>query len=1267
MESKVSEKDMREVYFQAFGKEYDSADRKQAPLPLDIAYLVALNKLKREGKYEGGGEITDDTYYQSVNDFVFFCMNYPANFLFAFGSLKNHLANKFKTYYNSYGSFGVMIKFYTELDSKNRRILTDFAYENYDGTYINSDISEVEYFNSVNHFIFFCFNFPNNFMEAFPSNLRVHLSEKWSYAYNKKGSVGAMIYFWSELSDDNRKRLANWSKENYTGTRLYEAGGLLGEVAGMLPSPLPMSTIQPMAKGGMLENAQTSFSIHNDYYGNLELGFYNIEFKNEKGTSISNKSFYKLDDAFETLFEYLKSENGQYIIKKEPKSNFYIEERSYDGKSTDSDGYPDTKYKTIFKISSKKINELTESNNFEKGGQLELFSNGGEIIDFNNLENIKKGDFIAELDSNYNVLRLLKVLKVRNKELVFQYLNEETILPHSYSIGDLDGSYSFRTLTETEKFNVLGEPKTLGLNEMIEKLYTVYSKSSNFENKEPIRVLYTYIEKFDLPIIKRYQILKNNEVVYDTLEDDFMKTPYGKKNYNYSDGGGVNEIKKINKEDIDLNLSIEETKKIAKELAGVLGSKYSVTENSIEEASFDLDFEDIKYDGGSYLVLKDGSIVNVAVPNKPVYYNYKNKTKYKTDYNYADGGGVGKKSDRNETQENNFGVSYKLGDKFILGKKFGNNKDVEVSITEIMPSGLFFKVDKSGKTFSIKTLHSKGSTYTSGEYLIPIKKDYADGGGVEPNIYFYNDGEQDITFTTFEQAYNEVQRLGYSKFRDNLGGEYFVNKDLTKKTIYQHKSNPYITLEFLEDTNKGVKGLQKNPKSLSKKERKDGIIVYYSDSEMKELFDKKYADGGGVDDCIEYIKNSESIKDNGYYLHIDNMYNYVGSNSLNIPKINSLCLITFNSGGQKNLKAVDTINSILLSSEIAKLLNIDIEIARIIVSEQITFSKQFTMNMLDDIENKNIIIADRDTIVCTNLSMQSNDSEYKSAFNSKRDFLKGKTELERIEDLKKEVSKNKWSREALTEESGIVKVYSRMYDLDKETVVSIFNEYQKKYADGGDMDDISLAKSNAIDTIDFEYYAKEYAGDSWDKMSDSEKAELIRDIRDNWFNDYEYADGGETEFPIYTYGKIDGKPFEVIGVNYKTGIVRVKNFSEYGIKEMTISEWIPLTYELGTPASFIENGREVSGEVVMRDGKRAISLYKDDNYGGGSERIRFFNQIDLTTLKSFMDRETFSLGGFLFGAGVGALGYKLYLESKTKKGKEKFKRTYNKIKKKVGL
>jgi ribosomal protein S18 acetylase RimI-like enzyme len=97
-----------------------------------------------------------------------------------------------------------------------------------------------------------------------------------------------------------------------------------------------------------------------------------------------------------------------------------------------------------------------------------------------------------------------------------------------------------------------------------------------------------------------------------------------------------------------------------------------------------------------------------------------------------DGGGSIRKSEREETQENNFGVRYKLGDKFTLSSQMSNRPSVEVSIVEIMPSGLFFKVDKSKNSFSIKTLHSKGSTYTSGEYLIPIiSSKMAHGGAVD--------------------------------------------------------------------------------------------------------------------------------------------------------------------------------------------------------------------------------------------------------------------------------------------------------------------------------------------------------------------------------------------------------------------------------------------------------------------------------------------------------------------------------------------------------
>jgi len=52
----------------------------------------------------------------------------------------------------------------------------------------------------------------------------------------------------------------------------------------------------------------------------------------------------------------------------------------------------------------------------------------------------------------------------------------------------------------------------------------------------------------------------------------------------------------------------------------------------------------------------------------------------------------------------------------------------------------------------------------------------------------------------------------------------------------------------------------------------------------------------------------------------------------------------------------------------------------------------------------------------------------------------------------------------------------------------------------------------------------------------------------------------------------------------------------------------PLYFELGTPVRFLDNnGNEVSGEVVTRDGVKCVSLYKDSNYSGMYERIRVPN------------------------------------------------------------
>jgi hypothetical protein len=72
-----------------------------------------------------------------------------------------------------------------------------------------------------------------------------------------------------------------------------------------------------------------------------------------------------------------------------------------------------------------------------------------------------------------------------------------------------------------------------------------------------------------------------------------------------------------------LGLSIEETEKVAKDLAAALakvdGVKFEITKGSLEPDAFDLDRDGVKWDGGSYTIHDDKTIVNNAYPGGPVY------------------------------------------------------------------------------------------------------------------------------------------------------------------------------------------------------------------------------------------------------------------------------------------------------------------------------------------------------------------------------------------------------------------------------------------------------------------------------------------------------------------------------------------------------------------------------------------------------------------------------------------------------------------------
>lgn len=112
---------------------------------------------------------------------------------------------------------------------------------------------------------------------------------------------------------------------------------------------------------------EVAFIITNDYYGNLELGFHTITINEQY---ISANAFMTYSDAMKRLIDLLKSEDGEYIIKNDPKSKFQIEMVSYNPKL---DKYKDLEpqRKILYSIKASMINDFTKKSIFNEGGSIE--------------------------------------------------------------------------------------------------------------------------------------------------------------------------------------------------------------------------------------------------------------------------------------------------------------------------------------------------------------------------------------------------------------------------------------------------------------------------------------------------------------------------------------------------------------------------------------------------------------------------------------------------------------------------------------------------------------------------------------------------------------------------------------------------------------------------------------------------------------------------------------------------------------------------------
>jgi len=149
--------------------------------------------------------------------------------------------------------------------------------------------------------------------------------------------------------------------------------------------------------------------------------------------------------------------------------------------------------------------------------------------------------------------------------------------------------------------------------------------------KSMMESLYTYggLNK-DNDYLSKYKVSLGNKLFNKTF-DEYKKeleegydVDYG--TYTDSEGSSYSSLKRKLKEGGIIqdswrksgegNLSIAETKKVAKKYAEGLtmsGEGIFTVNPKVEENSFDLDFNDEEYDGGSYIIYGDGSVVNMAV------------------------------------------------------------------------------------------------------------------------------------------------------------------------------------------------------------------------------------------------------------------------------------------------------------------------------------------------------------------------------------------------------------------------------------------------------------------------------------------------------------------------------------------------------------------------------------------------------------------------------------------------------------------------------
>jgi hypothetical protein len=209
----------------------------------------------------------------------------------------------------------------------------------------------------------------------------------------------------------------------------------------------------------------------------------------------------------------------------------------------------------------------------------------------------------------------------------------------------------------------------------------------------------------------------------------------------------------------------------------------------------------------------------------------------------------------------------------------------------------------------------------------------------------------------------EIKNKSPKKMKD--GGELITNRYIVKSKVKFGLIVGYVVYDTVEKKNLPFEFDEDELwQAQSRAELSNALAVNKS---------KKMQDGGTINTCIEFIKKTESILNNGYYLDLKDT-NDVRDAYCQFPLNLKGVIITYNSGNQKNLKCIDTINIDFLNDLLENKFKLTEIQSRLVSHYYVQNARRFdTMQITDELIDKDIYIIDRNFLDCSSMSSKMKD------------------------------------------------------------------------------------------------------------------------------------------------------------------------------------------------------------------------------------------------------------------------------------------------------